>query len=77
MKYIIVLIIIAIVLWKAKPYLTGLILDYRNKKTQKVIPVNDEYIYTPILSSRTFTFSIEIDELGDGKVKIDVKHLKN
>jgi len=77
MKYIIVLIIIAIVLWKAKPYLTGLILDYKNKKNKKVIPVNDEFIYTPILSSRTFTFSIEIDEIGDGKVKININHLKD
>lgn len=77
MKYIIILAIVAIILWKAKPYLTGLILDYKAKKKSKIIPVNEEYVYTPILSSRTFTFSIEIDELGDGKVKININHLKD
>lgn len=44
--------------------------DSKNKKT--IREVEKDFIYTPVASSRTFEFSIQIDELGSGQVKINI-----
>ena len=71
MWYIIVGIIVLFGLWKGKPFLKGLIISYRNKN-KNVKVVNSDLVYVPIKSSRTFTFSIEIEEVGDGKAVVSV-----
>ena len=72
-RYIIYFIIIAVVLWKGKPYIEGYILNWKEKRKKKNIKeVNPDFIYSPINSSRTFYFAIEINELGEGKVTLNV-----
>lgn len=81
MKYIIILVIIGVVLWKGKPYLQGLVLKWKNKKEKKekkeVEKIDDIFVYEPVASSRTFNFSIQIDEQGGGKVKISIAKEKD
>lgn len=69
-KYIILAVIVLVVLWKGKPYLRGLILKLKDRKNIK--EVKKEFVYTPVISSRTFNFAIEITEVGDGKATISV-----
>jgi len=71
-KYIVYGIIILVVLYKGRGYIKGYILSLKKKRQDKQIPVKDEYIYSPVLSSRVFTFSIEVSEVGGGKAKITV-----
>lgn len=75
MWYITPLVIIVIALWLGRGYLKGLILKFK-KRNDKIKPVNTDFVYVPILSSRTFTFSIEIKELGNGKASISVINKK-
>lgn len=72
LKSLIILLAVVFVLWRGKPYLTGLFLKWREKKTGKNLFINDELIYTPVESSRTFEFKIQIDEIGGGKVKMTI-----
>jgi hypothetical protein len=75
LKYIIYGVIILFVLYKGRNYIKGWVLDFKKKrqaKNDELKPVNDEYIYSPVLSSRVFTFSIEVSEVGGGKAKISV-----
>lgn len=75
MWYITPLIIIVIALWLGRGYLKGLVLKLKEKK-EKIKPVDLDFVYTPVLSSRTFTFSIEIKEIGNGKASISVVNKK-
>lgn len=72
LRYLIILVFIGLVIWKGKPYLMGLFLKWREKKLKKPSYVKDELIYSPIESSRTFEFKIQIDEMGGGKVKMTI-----
>lgn len=72
-RYIIYLIIIAVVLWKGKPYIRGAILKWKEKREHKPVEnVNSDLVYVPVISSRVFTFAIEIKEIGNGKATISV-----
>lgn len=78
-KYIIIGLVIMFVLWKGKPYIKGWIISRQKRKDQ--IPLaNTELIYTPVLSSRTFYFAVEITEKGNGQATLTVvknKQLEN
>jgi len=75
MWYITPLVIIVVGLWLGRGYLKGLILKLKEKKeVQKV--VKKDFVYTPVLSSRTFNFAIEISEVGEGKASIKVINTK-
>lgn len=75
MWYITPLVIIVIGLWLGRGYLKGLILKLKEKKEIKK-EVKKDFIYTPVLSSRTFNFAIEISEVGEGKASIKVINTK-
>jgi hypothetical protein len=72
--WIYVLIIIAVAVFGGRNYLKGFIIDFVNKRKgkEKQKTVKSDFVYTPVRSSRVFEFSIEIDELGDGKASISV-----
>lgn len=72
LKYFLILLMVSLVLWKGKPYLLGLFLKYKEKKSKEVRNVSPELVYSPIESSRTFDFRIQIDEVGNGKVKMTI-----
>lgn len=74
MKIYIVLIIVFLVLFFSRTYLKGWLvtfLEKRNKKKPLAVIEND-LIYTPILSSRTFNFTIQVDEVGEGKATLSI-----
>jgi hypothetical protein len=77
-KWVILVIVVIFVMWKAKPYLTGKIIEWRDKRNKKETrkEVNQDLIYVPVQSSRTFDFSITIDEVGSGKATISVVKTK-
>jgi len=60
-----------VVLFMGRSYLKGYILKLKEKKT-KIVPVKKDFVYVPLISSRTFQFAIEITEIGDGKATISV-----
>ena len=72
LKSIIILLAVVFILWRGKPYLKGLFLKWREKKLNKPSYVKDELVYSPVESSRTFEFKIQIDEMGGGKVKMTI-----
>jgi len=76
MKYLIYLIIIAVVFWKAKPYILGYLIDRKNKK-KLIEKVDSDLVYSPVISSRTFHFAIEIKEVGGGQAVVTVVKNKN
>lgn len=76
MWYITPIIIILIGLWVGRKYLRGLFLKFLEKRRSKIQPINQDFVYEPILASRVFTFSIEIKELGGGKASISVINKK-
>ena len=72
MKWYIYPLIIGLVgLFLGRKYLQGFIINFINKK-KKIDPVDKDLVFVPVLSSRTFTFNIEIKELGQGKASIKV-----
>lgn len=72
MRYVIYGIIVLIVLYMGRNYIRGWILDRKKRKKYKDIEVDSDLIYTPVLSSRTFNFSIEVTEVGEGKALLTV-----
>jgi hypothetical protein len=76
MKYLIYLAIIAFVFWKAKPYILGWLIERKNRN-RKIETVDQELVYTPVTSSRTFYFAIEIKEVGGGQAVVTVVKNKN
>lgn len=78
MKYIIYLIVIAFVIYSGRKYIKGWILTRKELKNKKEVSVvNNDLIYTPILSSRTFYFAVQIDEVGDGKATLSIVKTKD
>ena len=79
MKIYIYIIAILLVLFFGRTYIKGFILTLIDKKKakQEQKEIKDEYIYTPILSSRTFQFTIQVDEVGDGKAVLSIVKTKD
>ena len=75
-KYIIIGIVVLVVWFMFKNRIKNAIIYYVQKrkelKAEPLPKVSKEFIYTPIISSRTFQFAIEITEVGDGKAIISV-----
>ena len=75
MKWLYVFAVVALSLFLGRKYIAGFILtlrDKKKKKTDNVSAVNKDLIYVPILSSRTFHFTIQIDEVGEGKATLTI-----
>ena len=75
MRYAIFYLVgLAIVMFLSRNYIKGWILSLKEKyqKKEKLKKIDPDFVYVPILSSRTFSFTIEITELGDGKATISV-----
>lgn len=70
MTYIIYGVIILVVLFKGRSYLMGWVMKYKNNKN-KSLP-NKDFVYTPILATRTFNVAIEIEEIGGGQAYFSV-----
>lgn len=74
-KFIIYGVIFLVLVYLSRNYVRGWIMEFvakRRRKTEPLPEVSTELIYTPIISSRTFQFAIEITEVGDGKAVISV-----
>jgi len=70
---LIILVLIFGVLFFSRNKLKNLVIKIINKyKKTEITEINTDLVYTPILSSRTFTFNIQIDEVGNGRAKITV-----
>ena len=69
MKYILILAVVAILFFIFKNKIKNKILNSKKIDDKKV---NLELVYVPIVSSRTFDFTIQIDEIGGGKAEISV-----
>ena len=74
MTYIYVLVVVAVGLYAGRKYIKGFILKLKDKKSEKLI--NNDFVYRAIKGSRTFVFTLEIDELGDGEISIDIAKQK-
>lgn len=75
MKYIVVLVIIAVSLYTGRNYIKGWIIQFRDRNKKNITgpkEVNTDLVYVPVMSSRTFYFAIEIKELGGGKATLTV-----
>lgn len=72
MKYIIIILILVFVLWKGKPLMKKMITKLRNRQITKVEKIDSDLVYEPIESSRTFNFSIKIEEKGGGKAVLSI-----
>lgn len=70
MKYFIVLIVVAVLFFVFRGKIKKFILQKNNNRVVKNI--NSDLVYTPIASSRTFDFTIEIVELGGGRATLNV-----
>jgi hypothetical protein len=70
MTYIYVLAIVAIGLYLGRNYIKGFILKRKDKKNEKLI--NNDFVYRAIKGSRTFQFTLKIDEIGDGEITLDI-----
>ena len=77
MWYITPLIIIVIGLWVGRKYLKSWIILLREKKNkkEKIKPIDEDFIFEPIKSSRTFVIAIKIEEMGAGKAKMSVEKI--
>ena len=71
MKYFIVLVVVAVLFFVFKGRIKKSILNRKSANTE-IKKVNSELVYVPVQSSRTFEFTIQIDEIGDGKAEISV-----
>lgn len=76
-KIIYVFLIILLGLFLGRKYLKGFILHLRDKNKNRVEKIDTDLVYVPVLSSRVFTFSIEIKELGGGKASVIVVKQKD
>jgi len=72
MKYVIYGLIVLVVLYGGRNYIKGWILSLKKKINKKNLTIKEEFVYTPILSSRVFTFSIEVSEVGNGRAKLTI-----
>ena len=74
MKYLIIVVIAGILFFVFKNKIRRSI---ENRQIKKILVknVSPDLVYVPILSSRTFDFTIQIDEIGGGRATISV--LKN
>lgn len=77
MWYLAPLVIIIVGLWVGRKYLRSWIISLQNKrnKKQKIKPIDQDFIFEPIKSSRTFVIAIKIEELGGGKAKMSVEKI--
>lgn len=78
MKYIIILVIVFVLFIIFKKRIANYILEKKTPKIEQKA-INTEFVYTPIMASRIFDFSIEITETGGGKAILSVvkKPFKN
>jgi len=74
-KFIIMSIVFIVIIFVSRKYFKKWITQFvkNRKRVNEPLPeVNTDLVYTPVLSSRTFQFAIEITEVGDGKAVISV-----
>jgi hypothetical protein len=76
MKIFFILLVIVGVLFFFKKKIVEFIIKYRKTKGIKRPKVDAGLVYVPNISSRVFTFAIEITEVGGGKATIAVVKLK-
>lgn len=64
---------LAFILFLFRKKISIIIENYiNNKKNNTIKKISPDFVYTPVESSRTFNFTLKIDEIGDGKATISV-----
>lgn len=75
MTSLIILVIIVIAGYLFRKQLTDLILMlFKKKRINDDILKNDGAVFSPAGTVRSFDFTLDIEEQGDGKVKISIKN---
>jgi hypothetical protein len=83
MRYYIYIAVVFIVLFLSRNYIRGwfqdLVLRIKNRKTPqtRVIPISQNDIFSPSGTIRNFSVTFQVEELGNGKVKITIAKQKD